>query len=157
MREEKIVIHPFEALRVTDYHGQKQINEHLNVVITGQIPFDKKDEYVRFGGQQTWAQVVAVSQEGEQNLFYGLVDNLMVEVKNSTCTMILRLVSGTILMDQQEKTRSFQSGTLTYGELLDTCNQGYDNSARIMTSGKGKSIGQFIMQYKETDWKFIKR
>nr|WP_289707071.1 contractile injection system protein, VgrG/Pvc8 family [Enterocloster clostridioformis] len=157
MREEKIVIHPFDSLRVTDYHGQKQINEHLNVVITGQIPFDKKDEYVRLGGQQTWAQVVAVSQEGEQNLFYGLVDNLMVEVKNSTCTMILRLVSGTILMDQQEKARSFQSDTLTFGELLDTCNQGYDNSARIMTSGKGKSIGQFIMQYKETDWKFIKR
>lgn len=26
-----------------------------------------------------------------------------------------------------------------------------------MTEAKGKTIGRFIMQYKETDWEFIKR
>lgn len=60
-------------------------------------------------------------------------------------------------MDYKKKTRSFQSADLTYDKLIDTCNKGYEHSARIMTVARGKAINQFIMQYQETDWSFIKR
>lgn len=82
---------------------------------------------------------------------------MQLEVKNGTCIMNLSLRSGTSLMDYKKKTRSFQSADLVYGELLDTCNKGYDHSARIMTVAKGQVIGQLILQYQETDWSFIKR
>lgn len=69
--------------------------------------------------------------------------------------MILK--SGTVLMDYQEKMRSFQSESLTYRELLDICNEDYDSAVKIMTVAKEKTIDQFIMQYRETDWSFVKR
>ena len=42
MREERIVVHPFEELRVEEYRGFQQINEHATVKISGQIPYEKK-------------------------------------------------------------------------------------------------------------------
>lgn len=40
---------------------------------------------------------------------------------------------------------------------MDVCSEGYGDAAKIMTAGKGKHIPHFIMQYRETDWSFIKR
>lgn len=157
MREERMIIRPFEELRIIEYCGKMQVNEHAQAEIKGQIPFGKIKEYMELGKQQTWVQVVTVSQSVEHILFYGILNEMQLEVKNGTCIMSLSLRSGTSLMDYKKKTRSFQSADLVYGELLDTCNKGYAHSARIMTVGKGQKIGQMIMQYQETDWGFIKR
>lgn len=157
MREEKIIVRPFEDLRVLDYQGIKQINEHAQVEIKGEIPLGKKAEYAASAKNQIWVQVVAVSQEAEYKLFYGVIEQTQLAVKNGTCIMTLTLRSGTFLMDKQEQIRSFQKAELSYMDLLEVCSQDYENPAKIMTVGEGKSINQFIMQYRETDWDFIKR
>lgn len=157
MREERIIIWPFEAFKVIEYRGFMQVNEHAQAEVKGQIPFENMEEYLKLGKQKTWVQVVAVSQSNEHILFYGILNEMQLEVKNGTCIMSLSLCSGTSLMDCNKKIRSFQSADLVYGELLDTCNKGYDHSARIMTVAKDQKIGQLIMQYQETDWSFIKR
>ena len=157
MREERIIVHPFKELKIEEYQGVEEVNEHARVYLAGLIPFKKKEEYIKMGKEDTWVQVTAVSREKECTLMYGVIESMKMNVKGGVCRMELTLTSGTALMDCQKKIRSFQSGSLTYGDLLDTCNQGYKNSAKIMTVAKGKSIEQFIMQYEETDWDFIKR
>lgn len=157
MREEQIIIRPFEEFKVIDYHGFMQVNEHAQAELKGQIPFENMKEYIQLGKQQTWVQVVTVSQGSEYILFYGILYEMQLEVRNGTCIMSLTLRSGTLLMDYKKKIRSFQSADLSYGELLDTCNKEYEHSARIMTVAKGQTIGQLIVQYQETDWNFIKR
>ena len=157
MREERIKVHPFKELRIDEYQGMEEVNEHAHVRLAGLIPFKKKDEYMRMGKEHTWVQVIAVSQKKECTLLYGVIECMKMNVKGGTCRMELTLTSGTALMDCQKKIRSFQSGSLTYGELLDICNQGYKDSAKIMTVARGVEISQFIMQYEETDWDFIKR
>ena len=157
MREERIVIHPFEALKIEEYQGFEQINEHAYTKVAGQVPFDKKEEYMQLGRNHTWVRVAAVAQQRERILFYGVLESMREEIKGASCRMELVLKSGTVLMDYQEKMRSFQSESLTYGELLDICNEGYDSAAKTMTVAKEKTIDQFIMQYHETDWEFIKR
>lgn len=157
MREESIVIYPFEELKIEEYRGFEQINEHACAKVAGQIPFDKRDEYMQLGRNQVWVRVVAVMEKYEKVLFYGVIENMREEIKGGTCRMELVLKSGTVLMDYQEKVRSFQSESLTYENLLDICNEGYDSVTKIMTVAIEKSINQFIMQYHETDWSFVKR
>ncbi|MDE7477111.1 MAG: hypothetical protein K2M91_04025 [Lachnospiraceae bacterium] len=157
MREERIMVRPFEELRVEDYEGLKQVNEHGYVKLTGMIPFEKKEEYLGLGREQTWVRVTALSGDIQHILFYGIVQSLKVHVSGRTCRMELVLYSGTLLMDYKEKIRSFQASSLTYDDLLDVCSQGYDSAKGRMTVGEGKKIGQLIMQYQETDWDFIKR
>lgn len=157
MREEKLVLRPFEDLQILEYESIQKVNEHAQAKLRGRIPFDRKEDYMKVGKRQTWAQVVAISAEEESILFYGLISQLNLEIKDGTCFVSLSLRSGTQLMDCQEHIRSFQEKDLTFSSLLDICGQGYDGAAKIMTEGKGKSIGHFIMQYGETDWEFIKR
>ena len=158
MREERIVVHPFEELKVETYQGFQQINEHATVKISGQIPYDKKDEYMQNPGHELWVRVAAVTQENAETiLMNGVVEKIQMQIKGRTCRMKLEIASGTILMDCEKKTRSFQNIDFMYSDLLDVCNGQYEDAASIMTVAKGASIGQFIMQYRETDWNFIKR
>lgn len=157
MREERIVIRPFEELQVEHYEGLKQVNEHGYVKVTGTIPFDRKEEYLGLGRQQTWVRITAVSGETHHILFYGILESLKMHVSGQTCTMELVVYSGSLLMDHRERIRSFQSSSLTYRDLLDVCGQGYEDTKARMMVGEGKKTGQLIMQYQETDWAFVKR
>lgn len=157
MREERIVVRQFEDLQVLDYRSIQQVNEHAKAEIRGMIPFDRREAYVNAGRKQLWVQIMAVSTEKEDTLFYGIADHLKIEVENGVCMVSISLSSGTLLMDFKEHTRSFQSEEFTYKELLDVCSEEYENTAKIMTTGKNKHIPHFIMQYRETDWSFIKR
>lgn len=157
MRVEGIEIQPFEQMRIDEYEGQKQINEHAYVRLAGMIPFEKKEEYEKLGREETWVQVTAATEEGTCILFYGVINEMRLEVEDGTCRMELVLRSGSSLMDKTHRIRSFQSEKLTYADLLDTCGQGTMKAVKIMTEAKGKETGQFLMQYMETDWEFIKR
>ncbi len=157
MREEQIIVRPFDELKVESYQGLKQVNEHGYVKLSGIIPFEKKEEYLSLGREQTWVRVTALADDIQHILFYGIVQNLKLHISGRTCTMELVLYSGTLLMDYKEKIRSFQSPSLTYQDLLDTCSEGYNNPYVRMSVGEGKKTGQLIMQYQETDWAFVKR
>lgn len=157
MREERMFVRPFEELQVMEYRSLMQVNEHAQAEIRGQIPFQRMKDYVEEGKERLWVQAVIVSEGSESILFYGILEEMQMEVKSGLCIMRLLLRSGTSLMDYEKKTRSFQSGDLTYSELLNACNSGYDQAARIMTAARGEAIRRFIMQYQETDWDFIKR
>lgn len=158
MREQRIVVHPFEELRVEKYQGFQQINEHAAAKIFGQIPYERKNEYMQKLGQKLWARVAAVtSEKAETILMNGIVERIEMKITGRTCRMNLEIASGTVLMDCEKKTRSFQDTGFLYSDLLNVCNGQYEGAASIMTAAKGKSTGQFVMQYRETDWNFIKR
>ncbi|GLC81714.1 phage baseplate assembly protein V [Lacrimispora brassicae] len=157
MREERIVIHPMEYLEILSYEGVKQVNDHAWVRFSGQIPFEKKQECMALGRKQTWMQIAAISGDKEYSLFFGVLEHLQVKVENQTCIVEASLKSGSTLMDTETRIRSFQDKYLTYDKLLEVCGKAYPNSDNIITEGKKKTIDAFIMQYRETDWQFIKR
>lgn len=159
MREERIIVYPMTYLEVLSYEGLVQVNEHGCVKFKGQIPFEKKQECLAAGKRQTWVNVAAVTESLEKTLFYGVLTYMRMEVENETCMVLIELKTGSSLMDKEDFIRSFQNTSVTYNDVLDTCNETYSNNDcdKIMTEAKQKPIDHFLMQYKETDWNFIKR
>lgn len=157
MREERLSLMPFEDLRILNYESIQAVNEHARAKIRGNIPFERREDYIKAGRLTTWVQVMVVSEKKERILFYGVIEQLQIETRNRTCMAEIRLCSGTRLMDFEAHTRSFQNKKLTYQGLLDVCSQGYEDVAKIMVVGRKMLIPHFIMQYQETDWEFIKR
>ena len=157
MREERLIVRPFEELQILDFQSIQVINEHAKAKVKGRIPFEKRKDYIDMGRHQKWVQIIALAEQGESILFYGIIEQIQMEIDNGICTVVLSLCSGTQLMDYTEHIRSFQGENLTYNHLLDICSREYDEAGKIMTVGNGKTIPHFIMQYKETDWEFIKR
>lgn len=158
MREDYIIVHPFEEMKVEEYQGVQQINEHAAVRLAGYIPFGRKEEYMQVARKQEWVRVAAATEDSsESTVFCGIVEKMEMKVKGGTCRMELALRSGTVRMDANKRIRSFQNTDMLYNDVLDICRQGYSNAEKIMTAAKGEKIGQFIMQYRETDWEFVKR
>jgi len=157
MREGRLKIELFDEFRVVDCKGTQEVNEHMEYCFKGIIPIARMKEYAALGNDNCRLHVYAINEGGEEVWICGVVKDMRLQVTGQTCRMQLTLTSGTELMDLQKHTRTFQAESLRYEQLLETCNSGYENAAKIMTVGKTQQIGQLVVQYQETDWEFIKR
>lgn len=158
MRTERIEVEPFGELRVTDYQGVKQVNEHGSVRITGEIPSNRLEEYIKIARNTKSVKITALEMNGEsQTLIFGYLTIFDIIVENGVAVMTLEVKTGTCQMERLKHTRTFQDTSITYRTILETCNQSYNNANMIMTCGKERPIPEFIVQYKESDWSFIKK
>ena len=60
-------------------------------------------------------------------------------------------------MDIKKKSRTFQNESSTYRNVIDIVNADYNNIQIKDDITETSKIDTFVVQYKETDWEFIKR
>ena len=143
---------------VIDYKGLKAVNQHGEVNIVGSIPIEMQQEYFYLVQTQKLIKITATEVSGEsQILLYGRLTDCDIAVEGHTATMKIQVKTGTCLMEQDRHTRTFQDKDITYKKILNICNESYANNDVILANGKGKNIPEFIVQYQEHDWEFIKR
>lgn len=75
-----------------------------------------------------------------------IIYQLKVEALSSTC-----------LMDIEKKSRSFQNGDMLYDQMFGQIVSPYNQAVYLNYAAEAQVIGSFTMQYKETDWEFLKR
>ena len=68
----------------------------------------------------------------------------------------IQAVSGTILLDQKKSNRVFQKKVQTYMGIASTVTADTEHSACILP-GSDMRTGGTLIQYQETDWRFLKR
>ena len=68
----------------------------------------------------------------------------------------IQAVSGTILLDQKKSNRVFQKKVQTYMGIASTVTADTDHSTCILP-GSDMRTGGTLIQYQETDWRFLKR
>lgn len=158
MRILKIQIKPFEMVSILSYEEVQEMNEHGTVTISGLIKYSKRDEYINIAAKETWIKILGYDEEeNEKILFYGILTDFHIEVEGNSCILELTLYTGSRVMDYERHTRSFQKDGYTYRKIAECCNAGYPSAGMIMTEGKDEAVPEFIMQYEETDWVFLKR
>lgn len=158
MREQMLKVEPFKSITVLEYESAQEPNKHGTANVLAQISSEKEEEYLNLAKNTTWFKVIAVSENGEEKiLFCGILKQMSIQKQSNSFVMKLELVTGTILLEKKEHIRSFQRDNLTYRDIINTCNHAYEDAATIMTVGKETSISHFTVQYKETDWDFLKR
>lgn len=158
MREHRIQIHPFEILAVLDYRSVQEPNEHGWVEITALISSKNREEYQTKARKTVWVEVVVGDDTGEEKKFFcGVLSSMSIKTESHECIMKLKLLTGTIFLEQEVHLRSFQAEGLTFRNIIDTCNGEYEDASVIMTVGKGETLPHFILQYYVDDWKFLQR
>ena len=68
----------------------------------------------------------------------------------------IQAVSGTILLDQKKSNRVFQKKVQTYMGIASAVTADTDHCACILP-GSDMRTGGTLIQYQETDWRFLKR
>ena len=68
----------------------------------------------------------------------------------------IEAVSGTVLLDMEKRSRVFQESNQTYLGIVSAVTAKTGHSACIL-AGDDRETGGTLIQYEETDWKFLKR
>ena len=153
-----ILIEPYKFQKITKLKIIKELNEHGKLYISGIISDENVDEYVETAGaDETIIVSVKDDEDNITDLFQGIVTKVGIKAKNDVRTLEIEALSKTFLMDIRKNNSSFQNENLTYDDIYNQKNNGYDNVVMVDNVTNETKIDKLIVQYRETDWEFLKR
>lgn len=158
MKADDIHISDFDFLTVTSLEIDREIGEHATARLSGYIDDENVREYQIRVLEHRWVTVTAKDGTGGRTiLMTGMIAGFSFDLEPYTTRMTLILKSGTFLMDGAEHFRSFQNTGTAYMDVFHRINQSYDPVGIIGEECIQTAPIDFLLQYKETDWRFIKR
>lgn len=157
MRENKILIQPFQFISYLEVSAYKAIGEHSSIKVKGIIDAALSEEYFAMAEEDVWVKVILNNGDRNTIFFQGIVIDLYITNENGVYTLEFEAKSGSYLLDCCEHTRSFQADEITYMQMMDICLQPYEYAACNMSIYGDDEINEMVMQYKESDWEFFKR
>ena len=89
-------------------------------------------------------------------LFSGYPEKVEIKEERGYRIADIQAVSGTILLDQKKSNRVFQKKVQTYMGIAGIVTADTEHSACILP-GSDMRTGGTLIQYQETDWRFLKR
>lgn len=157
MRESYLWTDKFEFVSIRKMLIEKELNEHGWASIEGVIHEKNRELYLQSLLEEQWVEILIRSEEGNiQILFKGLVFQAELEEGDVETVLKLQLVTGTYLMDKKEHYRIIQKDNYGIKDVLDVLGEGYQDYKYEMHEPADVMEGMLV-QYKETDWKFMKR
>lgn len=148
---------PFEFVNYIEVECVKELNEHGRIKITGVIREEESRKYMELAAKEVWVSVNAISEKEEiRRLFAGILTGLWIKKEGQVSVLTIEVKTGSYLLDIDPHTRSFQEPGFMYEEMINTC-MNQTGGTCSMLDQKGKAANQFFLQYRESDWTFLKR
>ncbi len=140
-------------LAVEKFQFEWKTNEHaflmLQAYIDYRIPYKPEELY---GSRiKLW-----LDKSESQIIFLGYLTEIETKNVGETVKVQLKVKSGTIRLDQQAESRSFQNVENTYAEIVEQIAKSSGGRA-ICTKGTDTAIKKPFIQYEETAWEFCRR
>lgn len=155
---QNVRIKPFPHMQLLELAIVQQVNEHGKLTFTGVVAEEHKDNDLFSLNEQTPVQVMELlEQGGERILFSGIITEMRIERTRDVYTIHAEAWTSSVMLDIRVKSRSFQDASMTYSQLVRKMGAEYSNYDVQYTTDHNPGIGQFVLQYKETDWAFLKR
>ena len=147
---------PWEIQTIYELNLKKTLNQHGELYIKVMLTEAASE---KAGLQETTNDQIKVYTEDAAErkwLFKGRLKEVTVSREAGVCIITACFLSETIMLDRQERSRSFQNTKLTYDQIVTKVLEDYPNKNMELTAEQ-KSINGPIIQYQETDWQFIRR
>lgn len=158
MIAEQIRVTPFNLSRIISCEIKKEPNEHGKAYVKGYTDAQDEESCLRMLSKETSVQIEAIDECGQSRvIFHGRIKDSKIGRDNQLLMVEMNLITHTSLMDLEKRIRAFQTPQRTYQSIFDTVMKGYFKGGCILTKGQDAITEEFIVQYQETDWEFIKR
>lgn len=149
---DQIVINGVELKQVEALDIKSGYGDHGELSLCGYLDETNGDKILYGFTEEDSISVYA----GQALIFSGIVTKAKISGLAETIKIQVEAKSRSILMDRKKKSRSFQNTSMTYGQLIRFVLAEYPGSD-ILLSIKDKPLGEIAVQYRETDWVFLKR
>lgn len=155
---ENLTVAPYQVERLLDVRMEHRMNEHSTFYFKALLPDEQKDSYAKSSREGSRVSLMAKDSGGKSSiLFQGMVQDVKVKAIQGLYYMEVYAISYSYLLDVEKKSRTFQNKKMPYKELMQQVAADYTNAMVEDAVTGGASTGQLIVQYKETDWEFLKR
>jgi hypothetical protein len=149
-------ISTYDVKYIKDMLIENDINNHGILRLTCVLDDEIKDGYIQDTDEETPIEVFYEKEESHFSLFNGIVTNIKIDVVNYVYTLFIEAKSCDYKMDIYKKKRDFQNIKMTTHELISEVMKSY-TGAQYYINIPNEPIGEFILQYDETDYEFLKR
>lgn len=142
--------------KILEFSMQVYYGEHGKAFLKAQCSQDLTISEMTTSLEGCKINIVIVEEDKKIRLFSGIVQNCSYCCYAEYIEVSLHLLSGSYFLDQERKCRSFQDTTMTYQAVVKEILK-ETKGADAIFSCKEEKIQKPLIQYKETDWEFIKR
>ncbi len=149
---------PYPIQMVHELEITRKLNQHGQVLVKGILWEDEGRKCIYQAGSKD--PILVYGENGSELvlLFSGVVTEVKVSYRDCIYYVEIKGLSWSSMLDYEEKSRSFQDKTMSYSALIRQVLSDYIGSTFVDgTNLSDRSIGQFILQYRETDWELCKR
>ena len=153
---EKIALNGYQIEHILSLEMQENVNDHGKLHLTAVISEELAEQYVYTTTPMMPVTLSYQSDNGMTPLCHGIVTEIQVNCQGNTYYMDLEVKGKTYAMDIVEHSRSFQKTSMTVHQLIKEVMSGYDDYDCIIQI-PDEQIQRLVVQYKETDWNFLKR
>ena len=138
---------PFENF--TKIKVFQSANQHMEAEFSGVISKEFATDYEKLGVYSEKVSVWICDEDNKKHIWFnGIIEEFYISVCGDVYTLLLKITSYSKKSDIKKYMRSFQGAELTYEDVI---------GLLCKNSEKKKKIHDFLVQYEETDWEFLKR
>lgn len=147
----KYSVEPFALERILELEYVKTVNEHAKLYVRGILKEGEEDSLIR----QQWDDMPVKLIQAGVTLFCGVAADVGVICENGVYYLEAEALSWTVKLDRVEKKRSFQEHGRGYDSIVNQIAAEFGGLAKCVAPAK--QIENLLLQYRETDWEFLKR
>ena len=145
---------PWEILHMVSFQAEIKPNKHASIKVRVIV---EEDTVKRVETQLFENASVELRDDKGKVLFAAEITKVQSIYENGVCYIEIEGLSGTSNLDIKKKSRSFQDVSMTYSEMVNKILQDTQGTSSIYTCGEGTKINLPLVQFRETDWTYIKR
>ena len=146
---------PFHITELTSFEATQRENEHAIASFTAVL--DAQDGYAALDQRLEGALVRFIDSVGGAPIFTGLIQSAEVSEQAGLFTLRATALSGSILLDQVRRCRSYQDATLLHEDVIRLALADASPDADFIMRTDDMPIGAPLVQYAETAWEFAIR
>ncbi|MDQ0049237.1 hypothetical protein J2T18_003538 [Paenibacillus polymyxa] len=150
---------PYPLQTINELRIERKLNDHARLKISGWIDEEQRDHYIEQDQDNEPVIIRTKTDNGqpERVLFHGLLVRAETQMVRGIYYVELEAVSHTIQLDITPVTRSYQHTLMPYEKLIRQIIQKYSQADVIDNITDSTILHEFTLQYRETDWAFLKR
>ncbi|WP_052410032.1 DNA/RNA non-specific endonuclease [Paenibacillus durus] len=151
-------IWPYGDVRLNQVEMTQELGEHARLWITGRIQPDQEEAIISRASSTDEIELSYTDTHGQQHpLFMGQLYGVDIGHFHQELQVTIQVISHSFKLDTELKNRSFQQVNQQYVDIIDDVLADYSGSDKLDEAFGSRPTNQFIMQYQETDWIFLKR
>ncbi|MBR3771132.1 MAG: hypothetical protein IKL07_02570 [Clostridium sp.] len=156
-----LYIPSFDILHIESFKMEQRINEHAVMIFSGLIKDGVDEEqlvmYTNVGYQVEVYCSNDIKNPKQKKMFQGIVTEVKVRNVDTVKYLHVKAYSNSFQMDVIKNSVSYQETSRTYKQMLGEVVKRTNNASVIFSPEFDKPTGGFLIQYKETDWEYLKR